>query len=66
MSQPRPLARVLQARRRVDRAIADAEQARAELRQAIRDAQEAGYSQEQIGAALGVTRQRIAQILRGK
>jgi DNA-directed RNA polymerase sigma subunit (sigma70/sigma32) len=46
--------------------MADADQARAELRQAIRDAQTAGYSLERIGEALGVTRQRVAQILRGE
>ena len=64
---PKPLANVVQARKRIEdtrletRAAIDA--AEASFRQAIRDAREAGYSLERIGEALGVTRQRVAQLL---
>jgi len=70
MAEPRPLARVVQARRNVVRARADARTqiaaAEEEFRQSIRDARDAGYSLDRIGQALGVTRQRVAQILRGE
>jgi len=64
---PKPLANVVQARQRIERtrretrAAIDA--AEAEVRKAIQDAREAGYSLEKIGAALGITRQRVAQLL---
>jgi len=64
---PQPLANVVQARQRIERtrletrAAIDA--AEAEFRQAIQAAREAGYSLEKIGAALGITRQRVAQLL---
>jgi len=57
------LLRVVQARQRVLAADAATSKARADLRQAIRDAREAGFSLERIGEALGVTRQRVAQLL---
>ena len=66
VSHPRPLAKVVQARQKVDRALADADRARAEFRRAIEEARDAGYSLERIGQALGVTRQRVAQLLRGE
>jgi DNA-directed RNA polymerase specialized sigma24 family protein len=62
------LANVVQARRRIELARQEARaivaQAEADFRQAIEDAREEGYSLERIGEALGVTRQRVAQLLR--
>jgi DNA-directed RNA polymerase specialized sigma24 family protein len=64
---PKPLADVAQARQQIERTRHEArvalEAAEANFRQAIRDARDAGYSLERIGAALGVTRQRVAQLL---
>ena len=68
-SLPKPLARVVKAREHVEQvraeALAASRRAQEELRQAIRDAQAEGYSLEQVGAALGISRQRVQQLLRG-
>lgn len=51
--------------RRVERTAANAARSREELRIAIALAREAGETLEDIGRAAGLSRQRIAQILRG-
>lgn len=51
--------------RRVERAAANAAKSREELRVAIAIARAAGESLADIGTAAGLSRQRIAQILRG-
>jgi len=67
VATPQAVSERLQARQRIERtrletrAAIDA--AEAEFRKAIQDAREAGYSLEKIGAALGITRQRVAQLL---
>jgi DNA-directed RNA polymerase sigma subunit (sigma70/sigma32) len=50
--------------RRIERAARNVAAARRELRQAIMLAREAGETFEDIGRAAGVSRQRIAQIVR--
>jgi DNA-directed RNA polymerase sigma subunit (sigma70/sigma32) len=49
---------------RVERAARKVVQTREELRVAVRLARDAGETLEDIGRSAGVTRQRIAQILR--
>jgi DNA-directed RNA polymerase sigma subunit (sigma70/sigma32) len=51
--------------RRVERAAADAARAREQLRVTITLARAAGETLVDIGRAAGLSRQRIAQILRG-
>jgi len=51
--------------RRVERAAANAAKSREELRVAITLARAAGETLEDIGRAAGLSRQRIAQVLRG-
>jgi DNA-directed RNA polymerase sigma subunit (sigma70/sigma32) len=51
--------------RRVERAAANATKSREELRVAITLARAAGETLEDIGRAAGLSRQRIAQVLRG-
>ena len=51
--------------RRVERTAANAAKSREELRVAITLARAAGETLEDIGRAAGLSRQRIAQILRG-
>jgi predicted transcriptional regulator len=63
---PDPLAAIRDAARRVDAAEGDLRAARAAFRDAIIDARQAGVTLEKIGKELGVTRQRVAQILEGR
>jgi len=51
--------------RRVERAAANVAKSREELRVAITLARAAGETLEDIGRAAGLSRQRIAQVLRG-
>jgi len=51
--------------RRVERAAANAAKSREELRVAITLARAAGETLADIGRAAGLSRQRIAQVLRG-
>jgi DNA-directed RNA polymerase sigma subunit (sigma70/sigma32) len=51
--------------RRVERAAANAAKSREELRVAIALARAAGETLQDIGRAAGLSRQRIAQVLRG-
>jgi DNA-directed RNA polymerase sigma subunit (sigma70/sigma32) len=51
--------------RRVERAAANAAKSREELRVAITLARAAGETLQDIGRAAGLSRQRIAQVLRG-
>ena len=51
--------------RRVERAAAKAARSREELRVAITLARAAGETLEDIGRSAGLSRQRIAQVLRG-
>jgi DNA-directed RNA polymerase sigma subunit (sigma70/sigma32) len=51
--------------RRIERAAANAAEAREQLRVAITLARAGGETLADIGRAAGVSRQRIAQILRG-
>jgi hypothetical protein len=51
--------------RRVERAAANAAKSREELRVAITLARAAGETLHDIGRAAGLSRQRIAQVLRG-
>jgi DNA-directed RNA polymerase sigma subunit (sigma70/sigma32) len=50
--------------RRVERAARQADAARSELRQAILLAREAGETLDDIGRAAGLSRQRVAQIIK--
>jgi hypothetical protein len=52
--------------RRVSRAAKASDRARAELHDAIVQARKAGETLRDIGAAAGLSHQRIMQILRGK
>jgi hypothetical protein len=56
--------RILRARERVEKAESDLERARADFRQAIRDAHDASEPLVAIGRLLGITRQRVSQLMR--
>lgn len=58
-----PVARIKTAQRRVERLERELEQARRAYLQAIQKAREAGMSLAQIGNELGVSRQRVRQLL---
>jgi hypothetical protein len=58
-----PLTRLQKAARRVQQAEEGLASARAELRVAIREASDAGISLSAIGRELGITRQRVKQLL---
>jgi hypothetical protein len=57
------VARVLEAQRAVERAEQEADAARARRRQAVADARAVGVTWAELGRALGVSRQRAAQLL---
>ncbi len=62
---PRPLRRVVEAKRRIDAAEARTSEARTAFVEALRDAIAAGYSQADLARACGVTRARINQLIAG-